>query len=996
MRLPIRLPLRLPLRLPALLIVAFVGTLLRPLPLHAQVRPDLDWRTLRTDHFRVHFAGELEPLARRTAAHAEWAYGELAKELRPPRGIVDIVLADNVDFANGYATPFPTNRIVIYARPPVEEMSLRNHVDWNQILVTHELAHIFHLDRARGWWWLAQRVFGRAAPTFPNLYSPAWVLEGLAVHYETRLTGAGRLAGTEFPMLARAAALGDALPSIDEISLASPRFPGGNVAYIHGAYLMTLADSGSLGRFVERESGRIYPWRHEASAREAFGRSFSDYWETWRDSVTRAGAGIDAVTGVQTLTTHKFTARFPRFTGNDVLVYVANDNRSTTGLYRINADVAGDRQRLGRRNSLDVNSPLDARTTIQGELEYSDPYTVRSDLYRDGRALLFGRRRLTRDARLSSPDVHPPSGRIVAVQTIPGTTQLVTLDARQEYVPIVIARGTLDRTWSEPRWSHDGTRIAAARWETGGRTSIVVMDTGGGVMQTFSPRGPRLTIVSSPVWVPGDTTLLFVSDHEGRAMIYRGDVRTGGYARVWASATGLNTPDVSPDGRRMAAVEARADGYRVVTKTMPGAVPLIAPAADSAVVADIVADIVADTGADTGAAASDYSGWQFMKPSWWLPLIAQTDPGTLRYGVLTGARDVVGRHEYRASLELEPQRKELSADVAYSWAGLGNPVITGALSQYWQHGQVLDSAGAQVGLLGQITRTASLTAFLQRPRARRSSYVIAGGAVEQYHFRTYPASLLGGINNDAYRRVITTQSAIAEVGFSTMQRPGLAVSVEDGVALSVTHRARFGSGIQFEDVQETIVAASAAKSLPLPGFAHHVVALRGAYGVTGHLTTSAFSVGGVSGASLEVLPGLAIGGQRRTFFVRGFEGGTQYGVRAAAASAEYRAPLALLGRGIPFLPLFFQKTMLTVFADGGAAWCSFPVRDSFICPPSTTGDQHWMASAGGELSLDAALQYDVLYRFRFGVAHAIEGQALAPRPTPPRPTTFYFSLGSTF
>jgi hypothetical protein len=36
-----------------------------------------------------------------------------------PRGTIDIVVSDNVDFSNGYATPFPSNRIVVYAKPPV-------------------------------------------------------------------------------------------------------------------------------------------------------------------------------------------------------------------------------------------------------------------------------------------------------------------------------------------------------------------------------------------------------------------------------------------------------------------------------------------------------------------------------------------------------------------------------------------------------------------------------------------------------------------------------------------------------------------------------------------------------------------------------------------------------------------------------------------------------------------------------------------------------------
>ncbi|MHB1863305.1 MAG: hypothetical protein ACYCVL_10075, partial [Gemmatimonadaceae bacterium] len=91
----------------------------------AQLAPNADWRVLRTPHFRVLFTPALESQARRAAVNAEVAYGQLAGELTPPRGTIDLVISDDVDFTNGYATTFPTNRIVIYANPPVNDVSLR-------------------------------------------------------------------------------------------------------------------------------------------------------------------------------------------------------------------------------------------------------------------------------------------------------------------------------------------------------------------------------------------------------------------------------------------------------------------------------------------------------------------------------------------------------------------------------------------------------------------------------------------------------------------------------------------------------------------------------------------------------------------------------------------------------------------------------------------------------------------------------------------------------
>jgi len=140
-----------------------------------QIAPNLDWRTIKTQHFYVHFNPATEALARRIAANAERAYVELSNEMHPPRGTIDIVISDDVDLSNGSATPTPTNRIVIYASPPVSETALRYTNDWAQLVVTHELTHIFHLDRSRGVWALSQKVFGRAPLLFPNSYSPSCV-----------------------------------------------------------------------------------------------------------------------------------------------------------------------------------------------------------------------------------------------------------------------------------------------------------------------------------------------------------------------------------------------------------------------------------------------------------------------------------------------------------------------------------------------------------------------------------------------------------------------------------------------------------------------------------------------------------------------------------------------------------------------------------------------------------------------------------------------------
>ena len=957
----------------------------------ATVRPDLTWQSLEAPHVRVVFEPGLEALARRVVDVAESAYVALARELTPPRGRIDLILADNVDYANGAATPFPSNRIVLYARPPVEQLALRPHEDWMRLLVTHEMAHIFHLDRVRGLWALGQRVFGRAAPLFPNAYAPSWVLEGLAVHYESRLGGGGRLRGSEFPAVARAAALDGVLPPLDALSADTPRFPLGHSVYVYGAFAMTRGDSTMLRRFVEESSTRLFVSRLDARARAAFGLTFRARWEAWRDSVTRDAAGLPESPPVSVRSREGYTARYPRFVDDTVLRFVADEARRVPGFYE--ARDAGRARRIGRRNSVDVTTP-GYGGVIAAELDYTDPYTVRSDLTLE-RSSLGGRARLGIGQRLSHPDLHRPTGQLIAVRTRPGTTDLVRLEG-PEAIPRPLVMGSLDETWGDPRWSRSGAQVAAVRWRRGGTLAVVVLDTTGRASMTFAPR-PRtpgwLTVLSSPVFEPGDTTLLFVSDHEGRAMVYRGDVRTGAIGLVWETRTALQTPDVSPSGARIAAVELRGDGFHVVTRETP-VVPLRAEPPVASDAAERGADSGAERDAPTSAGASGeaepYTSAGELVPTWWLPVAGPSGPGSWSLGLMTSARDLIGRHAYALSWARDLERPEVTSTFSYQYAGFGNPVVGVTYASAWQHLPVRQEDGTFAGWLGERTRRGGVQVTRQRVGVRWSGWASFGGEVEAVDYRTDPEPLRTRLANPRFRTTTLAKVAQLSTGFSTMQRPTLSVSVEDGVTASAVLRRRFGGAVDGGDVGEAIGAATGAIALPWPGFARAVLAGRVAGGWTASESQTGFSVGGVNGTSISVLPGLVIGGSPRTFGVRGFDTGALSGTRAAVTSVELRLPLALIGRGVPGSSVFVQKGSLAAFVDGGAAWCDRSVAGSLVCP-SPVVPRRWLGSVGGELGVDAALRYDVVYRFRFGAAHPVRGLGSAPSRV-----GLYFSMGSTF
>ena len=123
-----------------------------------QVDPSGTWRTWTSKHFRIHARIELTSAAERLTREAERAYALLAQELAPPRSRIDVALLDNVDFSNGFASVFPTNRITVYLPPPGDNLSLGRYDDW----LRHRHVLAYFQRRSKN---LSTPNFGMAAET---------------------------------------------------------------------------------------------------------------------------------------------------------------------------------------------------------------------------------------------------------------------------------------------------------------------------------------------------------------------------------------------------------------------------------------------------------------------------------------------------------------------------------------------------------------------------------------------------------------------------------------------------------------------------------------------------------------------------------------------------------------------------------------------------------------------------------------------------------------
>ncbi|MGE5098919.1 MAG: hypothetical protein ACM3SX_02945, partial [Deltaproteobacteria bacterium] len=371
-----------------------------------------------------------------------------------------------------------------------------------------------------------------------------------------------------------------------------------------------------------------------------------------------------------------------------------------------------------------------------------------------------------------------------------------------------------------------------------------------------------------------------------------------------------------------------------------------------------------------------YSPWRTFIPRYWLPQVDLGIDNGYRIGALTSGFDVIGRHTMTAQIEAPTNdRGGITGSVVYQYSGFGLPIIQADAAQDWESLGGISDRTSQRNIIGELFRrtwTGDLTATFLRQRYRTAQSFTGGAGIERRTHVTTPTNLLPQIDSSGAFGSLTFPSLVAAASFSNAQRPAFSISPEDGISLAATVRDRLRSGANATGTQSvsTVGTASLYKSLDLPGFAHHVIALRGAAGYADDRASGYFFVGGVSGSSFQIIPGYTLGEGRKTFPVRGFSAGTLAGTRAITGSAEYRIPLFLTGGAPGPLPFFLDRSSLTLFGDYGSAWCPNLAADREVCNSNTPllTRRVSIASAGAELNLNlGVLSWDTPYRFRLGV-----------------------------
>lgn len=914
--------------------------------------PALHWQTLHTDHFAIHFHDGGEATARRAAAIAERAHERITARFHwTPADRTDIVISDEADVPNGNASPLPANRSNLFTAPPDAIDSLETNDGWLESLIQHELTHIVHLDKARGYPHALRSVLGRIfnpfpfLNAFPNSTQPVWMIEGLAVNSETdreRRTGRGQ--SSYFDMLMRMEVAGNFKP-VRQANWVIDTWPGGTTPYLYGAeyYNFITATRGPTAAesLVDVFSNDFVPYMVNTASKGVFKKNLKRMWDefaAWERTKHEPMLEAIRASGVnegERLSSKGYAAGSLDALADGRVFYVAFDGRSEPALmtYR-------DGSKVAKLANLQSGARLDAHATagiLVAQREVCRNARDYYDLYRyDSKT---GRRdRLTHCARYRHAAWSPDGQRIAAVHHEMGRSRLELLNARSAREE-TLWQAPLDEVIGELDWSPDGASIAAAVWrrESGWNLELFSLES-----RTWRALTNDSAIDAEPRFAADGRSILFTSDHGGVYNVRRLDLATGAIATLSNVLGGAFYPAQSQSD--IFYIGYGSSGFDLFRLRAPAATPTPSASPGPSV------SVESDPPAVEGARITRYDPDTGLRPRWWMPVIA-VDTDQAEVGASTAGADPLNRHLYAISAAYDFENQMPVGSFQYVYDGW-YPIVK-------LHAERDNT----------FTRTDDEDAELLRLRQEDTYQLEVIFPLLKYRRDiTLRAAALQENESDEFRApgvqpLPDTRDGVvgAAITYDSTRRYPLSVSRSNGRDIRLVGES---SDVLDSDFTGQVYTLDWREFVALGR--EHVLAARW---VEGHGTDTPrpFELGGSDPDEEGVnLLGDTLSGSpfnRREFALRGYPEGLPElrNRRMRLASLEYRFPLWRLERGsmVPF-PIALHQLHGTLFGDTGKVWADH----------ESESDYH--TGAGIEINADVGLLYAGRLAVRFGYAHGFD------------------------
>ena len=962
--------------------------------------PSLDWWTIETAHFRIHYEKNLEFVAEHVARLGEAIHKRLIGPLGySPDVKTELLLTDVVDNSNGSATAVPYNAIRMFVTAPDDLSPLADYDDWYLGLLTHEYTHILHIDNASGLATVGNLLLGK---TFvPNQVQPRWIIEGLATVVESTFSSGGRIRSSLFEMFIRADFLDDNVARLDQISSNSQRWPRGTMFYLYGSrFLQWIVDvyGADVLRAVAADYGAgLIPWGINRAIRRQTGKTYVELYEGFKDTMKRRYAvqmkqvERRGLRQGKRLTHHGMTVSYPRFVprrarqsgGRYQLHYFRADDHERPGIYHI--DLSTDQGGGRRPETLVAHTriPTPASYSPNGDLLFAGvvPFKQiyqRRDLFQlpKGERAPTGREnnraRLTIGARANTPTVSPDGRHVVFTLNHRGTTRLAIADREVngdlKRIRTLVASEPFDQVYT-PQYSPDGRKVAYSAWSAGGFRDIRVVDMATGNVESITY---DRAMDHNPTWSPDGDKLYFASDRTGIFNIYEYSFDGRALKQVTNVRVGAMQPAISEDGKRLVYAGYTSRGWDLWLMDLDPSRYLEAASPPN----DRPQPFAQPP--PVKMTKNRYSPWRTLRPRSWEWEIAQGDYDGTSFSIGTAGADIVGHHAVSAQVLVEVDAPGPELTFNYGYRRL--PVDLGLqLGNRW-------TPRANYSFDNQLVDFDEESYFVRSA----ISYPDRGEFVAQTASLSYTAAI-----TDATLPVNELQPFDPYASVTAKPLRGLIGTVHLGYAISSTESSVLTAGAargfalslgmdvadDFTGSQESLYAATyvAQGYIPMPWGAH-TLAVRSAGGMaTGSYTSrTLFFVGGYNLENTgfpDVFTSTVFNG---AFVLRGYEPNTYRGQNYILNQLEYRLPIARVDRGIQTLPLFLRRIDGNLFVDWGGAFNRFNFDDvKLFHDRSIIASKQLHTGAGAELWFGMDVGYVVPLNLRLGYALGFSEDAIA-------------------
>jgi hypothetical protein len=476
--------------------------------------PELEWQTLRTEHFEIHFHQGLEETARDCADIAEQVYEPITRQLGvAPRGLTHLAITDVDEISNGFAIG---DQIKIWVRlnDYIRHFSLQR--EWLHFVIAHEFQHVVANEATRDW---RGKLLGRILSG-----APKWWFEGLAEFY------------TENWNIFRS---DEALrqETLDERLEESNAHDAG---YAKVLYLAWRDGDSTLVKICKWRSKVFGTYSFDRAFKEVTGQDLEQFEAEWKrvmnglyNSELALCEPLESIGKriVLPLDQVDWMAMLP---DSSAWVAVGKDSllRKDRALYRVSCDSLQSIKLLAEGNLLeraalspDGNQIVFARSSTDRYGSWNpDLWTCPTDSRRE--------RRLTRGEQAYEP-AFSSDGTLAYIASSGGQSRLMLLE---NGIPRELWNPGPEWEMLQPAFSPDGKRVALCTDDPFSRRRITVLDVRSGSVQHLSS---DYDDERNPVWV-SDSLIMITAFADYRPNLFLRSL-SGNLERVTDSGEGVSS-----------------------------------------------------------------------------------------------------------------------------------------------------------------------------------------------------------------------------------------------------------------------------------------------------------------------------------------------------------------------------------------------------------------------------------------------------------------------